>query len=215
MVHSRQFTDKVEAPGERTLELLVRRMAAGQQDALATLYDETKQMVYGLVVRLAGDPVAAEEITLEVYLEVWRQAKKYNPRQGSVMTWLSALARHRALDFARLKGGAQAGLTSAARPASAKTTGIADEAEARKLSERGQVVRAALSSLPLEQREVIELAYFRGLSCGAIASLLSRSKSTVQAQIKLGLHTLSELLRPHISEWHALHGQLSALQPSA
>lgn len=82
---------------------LVARIAQGDEPALAQLYDETSRLVYGLVLRIVREPSTAEEVTLEVYMQVWRTAASYDGSRGSVTAWLATAARSRALDWMRSK----------------------------------------------------------------------------------------------------------------
>jgi RNA polymerase sigma factor (sigma-70 family) len=86
---------------ERESEALVVRLASGDERALASLYDCTNRIVYGLALRILGDPSSAEDVTMEVYLQVWRTAESYDPRRGAVSSWLVTLARSRAIDCLR------------------------------------------------------------------------------------------------------------------
>src|SRR2546430_1232345 len=84
-----------------TAAALMVRVAQRDESALGKLYDDTKRLVYGLVLRLVRDPSIAEDITMEVYLQVWRTAQSYNTTRGSVNSWLITVARSRAIDYLR------------------------------------------------------------------------------------------------------------------
>ena len=182
------------APESRTTPadvwaLQVERAAAGDADALARLYDGTVRLVYGLALRILRDTGGAEEITEDVYMQVWRQAARYDPARGSVVRWLLTVTRSRAID--RLRAGAsqrehhapldEAGdvLDTAPGPEHAATEG-----------ERRTLVRAALARLSDDQREAIELAYFRGMSHSEIATRLGAPLGTVKTRIRLGMDRL-------------------------
>jgi hypothetical protein len=89
---------------------LVARLACGDENALAELYDRTNRIVYGLALRILGDPSTAEDITMEVYLQVWRNAAHYNPQRGSVLSWLLILVRSRSIDSLRSSQGPSCGI---------------------------------------------------------------------------------------------------------
>jgi RNA polymerase sigma-70 factor (ECF subfamily) len=172
---------------------LIGRAAAHDPEALAALYDGTSHLAYGLVLRIVGDPSAAEEVTGDVYLQVWRQAARYDPSRGAPLAWLLTLARSRAIDRRRSTGsglGAAEPLTAAGDVAS-RSPG---PEEASVLAERRRMVRGALGRLAADQRRAIELAYFSGLTHGEIASALDEPLGTVKTRIRLGMIRLREML---------------------
>lgn len=186
-------------PGEPDLAALIGRMARGDQDALAALYDATSSTVYGLAVAILHDQSAAEEVTIEAYTQVYRQAASYDAARGTPRAWLVTLTRSRAIDRARVESTrrqrqqpleAIAGLASAAP----------DPEEASLLADRGRLVRAALANLTPEQRQVIEIAYYSGLSHREIAARLGQPVGTVKTRIRTGMMRLREYLRPLLTE---------------
>jgi RNA polymerase sigma-70 factor, ECF subfamily len=175
---------------------LIRCVAAGDSDALATLYDATSRTVYGLLLRILADASAAEEVLLDVYTQVWRQAAAYTEERGTPLAWLTTIARSRAIDRLR-RGRLERKLTEPldAIVQGAGTTSASAENDLR-LSELGAVVKAALDALAPEQREVIELAYYGGLSHSEIAAARNLPLGTVKTRTRLGLMRLREMLRP-------------------
>jgi RNA polymerase sigma-70 factor (ECF subfamily) len=184
-------------PSAKDLELgrLIGCLAAGDESALAELYDRSGRVVFGLVLRIVGDPAVAEEVSLDVYTQVWRQAAAYDTSRGSPLAWLLTIARTRAID--RLRSGKQERQRS--EPLNSADTVRAathDPEESSVLSEQQRIVRAALAGLSPDQREVIELAYYQGLSHSEIASRLSQPLGTVKTRTRLGLIKLREALGP-------------------
>jgi RNA polymerase sigma-70 factor (ECF subfamily) len=180
---------------DQDLISLVEQVAAGDQAALATLYDTTNRLVYGLILRVLGDASSAEEVLLDVYTQVWRQAASYDISRGTPLAWLTTIARSRAID--RLRSGWQ----DQQRKEPLETLGdaVADAAnpeETTVASERQRLVRAALAELSPEQREVIELAYYSGLSHSEIAEKLNQPLGTVKTRTRLGMMKLREALAP-------------------
>lgn len=180
---------------DQDLISLVQRVATGDQAALAALYDTTNRLVYGLVLRVLGDPSSAEEVLLDVYTQVWRQAASYDTNRGAPLAWLTTIARSRAID--RLRSGWQ----DQQRKESLDTlgdapAGVASPEDMTVASERQRFVRAALNSLSPEQREVIELAYYSGLSHSEIAAKLNQPLGTVKTRTRLGMMKLREALGP-------------------
>ena len=146
-------------------------------------------------MRVLGDASAAEEVLLDVYTQVWRQATSYDAQRGTPLAWLTTIARSRAID--RLRAGWQ----DQQRKEPLETLGeaptsAANPEEMTVASERQRLIRAALETLSPEQREVIELAYYSGLSHSEIASKLNQPLGTVKTRTRLGMMKLREALMP-------------------
>ncbi|HEY7910550.1 MAG TPA: sigma-70 family RNA polymerase sigma factor [Blastocatellia bacterium] len=174
---------------------LIRRVAEGDQSALTRLYDNTSRLVFGLILRIVGDRSTAEEVLLDVYTQVWRQAATYDVKRGAPIAWLLTISRSRAID--RVRSGKfdsqnRESLDSIGELSSA-TSNPEDQSV---LSERQRLVRAALDTLSPEQREVIELAYFSGLSHSEIALRLGQPLGTVKTRTRLGMIKLRDALKP-------------------
>ena len=174
---------------------LIRKIAEGDQSALATLYDATNRLIFGLIVRILGDRATAEEVLLDVYSQVWRQAANYDRKRGAPLAWFMTIARSRAID--RLRAGkkeqqSKEPLDSIGEVKDVKLSPEEDTA----ISERKKLVRSALDKLSPEQREVIELAYYSGLSHSEIATQLGQPLGTVKTRTRLGMIKLREMLKP-------------------
>ena len=181
--------------GARNQELtaLIRSVAVGDQSAMATLYDSTSRLVYGLTLRILGNAATAEDVLMDVYTQVWRQASQYDEKRGAPLAWLTTIARSRAID--RLRSSVQE--NSRREPLesvslSAPNTSAEDFTIA---SEMQRLVRQALESLSPEQSEVIELAYYGGYSHSEIAAKLGQPLGTVKTRIRLGMMKLREMLK--------------------
>jgi RNA polymerase sigma-70 factor (ECF subfamily) len=175
---------------------LIARTAQGDQAALALLYDRTSSWVYGMAVRILGDREAAEDVTLEVYTQVWRQASLYDAQRGTPGGWLTTLARTRAIDRFRadyLEKGRRIPLEIASELPSDDTDPEQDSVG----RERRRLVHTALALLPPEQRQAISLAYFWGLSHSEIAEQLKAPLGTIKTRIRMGMLKLREHLAPH------------------
>ncbi len=172
---------------------LIHKLAEGDQQAMSALYDATNRLVYGLTLRILCDASLAEEVMLDVYMQVWRQASAYDEKRGGPLAWLTTMARSRAID--RLRSGKQRQqreepLEEAGNPST--PAGIEEEVAA---SEMRQRVQAALDLLSPEQREVIELAYYAGMSHSEIAAKLGQPLGTVKTRTRLGMIKLREALK--------------------
>jgi RNA polymerase sigma-70 factor (ECF subfamily) len=169
-------------------------VAAGDQQALAALYDATSRTVYGLLLRILSDPSTAEEVLLDVYTQVWRQAGTYSSGRGKPMAWLTTIARSRAID--RLRRGRQELLHTAPLDEAVRAGVGAGVEECVLASEISSVVRAALDELAPEQREVIEMAYYGGMSHSEIAAARGLPLGTVKTRTRLGMMRLRQVLSP-------------------
>lgn len=178
----------------------VGQMAQGDESALALLYDASNRLVYGLALRILGEAGAAEEVTLDVYLQVWKQANRFDVARGRVSTWLMTIARSRAIDKLRAKP--QETAQSETLEAVAETeSDNPDPEEFSAIAEQQAQVRKALSVLTDEQRHAIELAFFGGLSQSEIALKLNEPLGTIKTRIRNGMLKLRELLQPYQGEW--------------
>jgi RNA polymerase sigma-70 factor, ECF subfamily len=169
------------------------RMAAGDDGALAELYDRHGRLVYSLALRIVRDQRDAEEVVQDVFAQAWRQSGRYSAGRGSVIAWLMTLTRSRALD--RVRGRlARPDASADSEPIVEISDGTAPADEQLSIADRAGQVRAALSSLPLLQRLAIELAFYEGLTHTEIAERLEQPLGTVKTRIRQGLMKLRDQL---------------------
>jgi RNA polymerase sigma-70 factor (ECF subfamily) len=164
-------------------EVLVALVAGGDQAAFATLYDHLAPAVFGVVRRVLRDPAQSEEVTQEVFVELWRQAGRFDAGRASVKTWAVMIAHRRAVDRVRSEQAHRdrQERTFAEPPAPAGPEDVAVEAEER------QGARRAMDALPTVQRQVLELAFYDGLTHVQIAERLDVALGTVKTRIRDGL----------------------------
>lgn len=167
--------------------------ARGDQSALASLYDESASLVHGVVQRILMNPADAEEVTLDVYTQIWRSAADYSPQRGSATAWILMLARSRALDRLRSRQ-RRTGLETPIDPGLPLASSAAQPEELASLGQQRRHMKLALATLADEQREAIELAYFGGLSHSELAEKLGQPLGTVKTRIRLGMTKLRQLL---------------------
>jgi RNA polymerase sigma-70 factor (ECF subfamily) len=171
---------------------LIRRVAEGDQAALADLYDLTSPVVFGLSMKVLEDSSDAEESTLEVYQQVWNRAPDYDPERGSLLAWLVTMARSRAIDRLRVSRR----WTAAKVPLDADVHDNDDgPVEVLIIRERQDTVRHAVGMLKPQQRQVLEAAYFGGLSQSETAERLGIPLGTVKTRIRAAMVELREQLR--------------------
>lgn len=183
------------APADEPDLALVRAMAAGDERALGVLYDRWQPLLHSMIFHVVGDAGDAEEVLEDALWQAWRQAGTYDESRGSVRTWLTTIARSRALDRVRVRRAARQGVSLEDAPASAEFVlaggGPAEAAEAADLRAR---VEQALAALPPDQRETVEMAYFRGLSQTEIAEATGQPLGTVKTRARLALQKLRTAL---------------------
>jgi RNA polymerase sigma-70 factor (ECF subfamily) len=170
-------------PG-RLVELLG-RSARGDQVAFAGLYDATASRVHGLVLRVVRDPAQAEEVTQEVFLDVWRTAARFDRSRGSALSWLLTLAHRRAVD--RVRSAEAASRNETTYHQQNPSVDHDETAEAAEASLEARRVRDALDALTAVQREALELAYFGGYTHTEVAQMLDLPVGTAKTRIRDGL----------------------------
>ena len=176
---------------------LIARIEARDADALAALYDRHAPRLLGLAQRILGAGGEAEEVVQEVFLYVWRAASTFDPERGSVLAWLLVAARSRAIDRLRARrpistGGEMKSLDD--MPESASPVSAEADAASR---EWESICLSAIGELPSEQRLVLELAYFQGLTHTEIAEKTKTPLGTVKTRARLGLMKLRDRFRPY------------------
>jgi RNA polymerase sigma-70 factor, ECF subfamily len=183
---------------------LVRRMVDGDESAMAELYDRYGTVLYAVAYRIVGQKADAEEVVMEAFAQVWRDAGRFEAARGSVAAWLTMITRSRALDHIRSRERRERLNASAAREDQVQTPARgswgSDPGYQVEQTERQKRVAAALESLAPAQRQAIELAYFDGLSQSEIAERLNEPLGTIKTRVRLGMMKLREALRPYYYE---------------
>lgn len=177
---------------------LVRRMAAREEAAMAELYDRYAALMLAVVRRILGPAGDAEEVLQESFLQAWIQADRFDPGRSSVTTWLVLIARSRALDRLRSRRSRERTAENAGAEAPPHESSAAESHVLH--AERRQRVRDALVELPPEQRQVLELAFYEGLSQSEIATRTGAPLGTVKTRALLGMKKLRQALREEIRE---------------
>ena len=178
-------------------ETLVAQVAKGNGAALEALYDRYSAAVLGLTFKILGDRTAAEDVLQETFWRVWKSADTYQPQRGSFTSWLFRIARNLAIDLYRRRNVRPQAITADEGGASVldQTPDPAmDVASQAQLDLENQQVRSALSSLPGVQRQVIELAYFYGMTRQEIARATGEALGTIHTRARLALQKIREEL---------------------
>jgi RNA polymerase sigma-70 factor, ECF subfamily len=172
---------------------LVRAIAGGDQGALHSLYEQTHRIVFTLIVRITMNRETAEEVTLDVFYDVWRKASTYDPANGSVVGWIMNQARSRAID--RLRFDQRKKRVNTYPHSLRPTTDIVDPQQACLFEEQSRLLRDALDVLTTEERKAIETAFFSELTYEQTATNLNQPLGTVKTRIRSGLEKLREALK--------------------
>ena len=170
---------------------LVKSVSSGDQLALHGLYVRANRVVFTLAVRITGSRETAEEVTLDVFHDVWRRAKTYDSANGTVLGWIMNQARSRAIDRLRFEQRHKRANPHTADPAAEDAS--PDTQDAVELREQALLLRTALTSLSPGEQEAIQSAYFSELSHAQVAERLNQPLGTVKTRIRSGLLKLKQV----------------------
>ena len=176
---------------------LLCRIAQEDRNALAEFYDQVAGILFSTAVRILGDPEEAEEVIQDAFVQIWEKAVVFDPAAGSPLGWAITIVRNRSID--RLRSRRRRSRLAAELEQEAKGA-IANSAPGASALAEDELasVRAAVSSLPEEQRQAIEMAFFGGLTHYEIADALKQPLGTVKARIRRGMLKLRESLQPYV-----------------
>ena len=179
---------------------LIERISERDPEALRTLYERYGRLLLALARRILNDAAAAEEILQEVFLQVWNQAGRYDTRRSSVSTWLVLITRSRSIDRLRSRQVTErtlAGLEAENRERHTSPAGVASVW----MDERRERLRRELKALPSEQKDVLELAFYEGMSQSEIAEATGIPLGTVKTRTLLAMKKLRKALLDEVGDW--------------
>jgi len=183
---------KSKAPvSEQEWAALVQAIAAGDQLALHALYERAHRIVFTLIMRITANRETAEELTIDVFHDIWRRALRYDAANGTVLGWIMNQARSRAIDRLRFESRQKRKLCDDMQP---MVEAAADPRDVIELREQGEALRAALASLTPDERQAIETTFFAGLTHAEAAARLNQPLGTIKTRIRSGLHKLRQAL---------------------
>ena len=185
--------DSPEGPVRPTqLEHLLRRSATGDEKAFAQLYDAVSPRLFGLVRRVVRDPAQSEEVTQEVFLEIWRHSARFDPNKGAALSWMLTIAHRKAVDRVRSAEAAR----NRDEGYGASTHEVTHDSTAEAVVERldAERVHRALETLTEAQREALQLAYLGGYTHTEVATMLDLPLGTAKTRIRDGLIRLRDTL---------------------
>jgi RNA polymerase sigma-70 factor (ECF subfamily) len=176
---------------EQDWAALVRSIAAGDELALHTLYEMAHRLVFTLIVRITANREIAEEVTIDVFHDVWRRAARYDAANGTVLGWIMNQARSRAIDRLRFESRKKRSHGGEVQPLAEET---ADPHDVLELREQGESLNAALAALTPDERQAIETTFFAGLTYAEAAARLHQPLGTIKTRIRSALHKLRQRL---------------------
>lgn len=183
---------KVPVP-EQDWATLVQSIAAGDQLALHALYERAHRLVFTLIMRIMANRETAEELTVDVFHDIWRRASQYDAANGTVLGWIMNQARSRAIDRLRFESRKKRTHGGDTEP---MIEGAANPHDALELREQAESLRAALAALTPEERQAIEMTFFAGLTYAEAAARLHQPLGTIKTRIRSGLQKLRQKLTP-------------------
>jgi RNA polymerase sigma-70 factor (ECF subfamily) len=183
-------------------ETLLQNIAGGHSAALGVLYDRYGRLVFSLAFHTVNDAGVAEEITQEVFLQVWNKATSYHAELGKVSTWLTSITRHRAIDSLRRRSvrpeGKSSSLETFEEDEGACWVDPLNVEAQTELTLQNHAVRQAVAQLPKEQQRALALAYFQGLSHQEIAEQTGEPLGTIKTRIRLAMQKLRQALEASV-----------------
>lgn len=170
------------------------QIAQGDEAALGELYDRYGRLIFSVALNVVGDRASAEEITLDVFTRAWQKAGTYDSRKAKVVTWLTRMARNRAIDVLRREDVRPSKYSISWAETTVDPIGDDNPETAAHLSLEAERIRVAVATLPETQQEVLALAYFKGYSHSEIATALDLPLGTVKGRLRSSMITLRLIL---------------------
>ena len=181
-----QAVEKIEFDNA-ALAALIRKTGEGDPTAFAALYDSTSSLIFGIVLRILSESTAAEEVLLDVYTRVWKESATYDPQRFMPLEWIITIARNQAvLTLDSSKEGKKRILTEAGEKNPTATVAPSMQ----------NLACSCMDSLTSSQREMLEWAFYTGLSCGEIAVQSGKPLGAVKIHTRIGMSKLYDLFRP-------------------
>lgn len=178
---------------------LLRRIAQRERAAFEALYDRYANILYATALKFVKENADAQDVVQDVFIQIWDKAKLYDPAKGKPLTWALTLTRNRSIDRIRaIQRRTRLRDEFEQETAKDESAGVREALSGVDASEKGQILRAAVGQLTMQQRKVIDLAYFGGLTQTEIAEKLGEPLGTVKARARRGLLKLKEILGDHL-----------------
>jgi RNA polymerase sigma-70 factor, ECF subfamily len=185
------YAKSTASPSEEDWAALVQSIAAGDQQALHALYERANRPVFTLIMRITANRETAEELTIDVFHDVWRRAERYDAASGTVLGWIMNQARSRTIDRLRFESRKKRSSDGEGQP---QPEAAADPHDVLELREQSESLRAALAALTPDERQALETTFFAGLTHAEAAARLNQPLGTIKTRIRSGLHKLRSAL---------------------
>lgn len=198
MIKSDTQCDDID-PQDGHMQAWVAAIAGRDEQGLAQLYEATLARVYGLALRITRNPQAAEEVSEDVYWQVWREAPRFDAQRGNVIAWILTIARSRALDHLRKQDNAQL-CAEPERLLIDESAGDGDPQDLLSATQKNLMLHQALQQLDPIQRQLVAMAFFRGLTHEEIASFTGIALGTVKSHIRRALKQLHAVLEEDLTK---------------
>ncbi len=192
-IHGYRSTNNYSQEDDRTL---IQQIGIGDPKALSLLYDRHKTIVFSLAIKISGSHETAEDITLDVFTQIWQHADKYHPEKGSVRGWIASIARYRSIDTLRRQNVRLdihhpnwSDIQLETLPSDENPDDALESAEIRRR------VSNSIHRLPEDQQKVLAMAYYKGYTHRQIAEALNEPLGTIKTRIRLGLQKLRQIFK--------------------
>ena len=172
---------------------LIQQLRAGDKDAFARIYDQYSHVIFGLILRMVRNPPLAEDLLQEIFLKLWRSAASLDENANSIGPWLVSVARHHVLDYIK-SGQNRRAMKSAPVDIAQLANHLSLPEYDAVFEERARLLREGLGHLEARQQQVLELAYFEGLTQIEMAAMLDLPLGTVKSCVRMGLRNLKKQL---------------------
>lgn len=183
---------------EESQAQLLRRIAAQDREALAEFYDQTAGALFSVALRIIGDPQEAEEIIQDVFVQIWEKAATFDPLIGVPFHWAISITRNRSIDRLRSRQRRSRVIMEVEDFEASESAISAAPLQPQLTEQELTAVRSAVKLLPTEQRQAIELAFFRGMTHPEIAEALNEPLGTIKARIRRGMLKLKDSLQAYL-----------------
>jgi len=186
----------IKSNSQKDDRTLIQQISVGDQKAFSVFYDRYKTLVFSLAIKITGSHETAEDITLDVFTQIWEKADRYHSQKGSVKGWIASLARYRSIDtLRRRKVRSDINRPQWSEVQLEKLPSNDNTGEALELAETRKMVSNAIAILPEDQQEVLAMAYFKGYTHRQISEALNEPLGTIKTRIRLGLQKLRQMFK--------------------
>jgi RNA polymerase sigma-70 factor, ECF subfamily len=190
--------ETVQQAAEEIQDQLLRRIAAQDRGALGEFYDQTVRPLFSIACRMLGNAGEAEEVIQEVYVQIWTKAEAFDAAKGHAFHWALSITRNRSIDRLRARQRRSRIMVDLAGDQELEQIAEAVPAETGLMKNEAMVIQSAVESLPKDQRQAIEMAFFGGMTHQEIAEALQEPLGTIKARIRRGMSKLREVLQNYL-----------------